>query len=402
MNATNGGGGLLLRPSSRDRHPGRRPHSDGLRILGIPVGFHWSLLLIVGLLAAELAVGLFPGGGALAVAGGVLLAAALFASVLAHELGHSVVARHEGVEVDGITLWLLGGMARLRSAPESAGAGFRIAVAGPLVSVGLAAGFGVAAFALDALMVPVAVVDGLAWLAFVNGVLAVFNLIPAAPLDGGRILAAALWAHHGDQWRAAATAARAGRIVGWGLVAAGVAAVALGDDSSGLWAMVLGWFVLTSAGAELRHATTRHDLSGTLVRDVMLPEPEVVPGWLTVDAFVTEYGPRFTGAPGHVLPVARWEGEVAGVVGASQLGAVPPDQRRTTRVMDVAVPMEQLRVARPEEPLADALDRPGVDRLVLVFEGSRLVGIVRPVDVVRAVAGFVTRARAPRRASARL
>ena len=152
----------------------------------------------------------FPGAGALAVVGGLVLAALLFASVLAHELGHSVVARHEGVEVDGITLWMLGGMARLRNAPDSPGAAFRISIAGPLVSFGLAFTFGVVAAATAALMVPAAVVDSLVWLALVNGVLGVFNLIPAAPLDGGRILAAALWAHHGDQWRAAATSAAGG------------------------------------------------------------------------------------------------------------------------------------------------------------------------------------------------
>jgi Zn-dependent protease len=394
--------GLVLRPGRRGDHPGRRPHVGGVRILGIPVGFHWSLVVIVGLLALDLAVGLFPGGGALAVIGGIVLAGALFASVLAHELGHSVVARREGVEVDGITLWLLGGMARLRNSPDSAGAAFRIAVAGPLVSFGLALVFAVGAFATSALMVPTAVVDSFAWLALVNGVLGVFNLLPAAPLDGGRILSAALGARHGDHWRATATAARAGRVVGWGLVAFGAAGVVLGSDYGGLWPMILGWFVLTAAGAELRHATTQHDLSGTLVRDVMMPEPEALPGWLTVDAFIDGYGQRFTDAPGHVLPVARWEGEVAGVVSADRLGRVPAELRRTTRVLDVAIPIEQLRVARPEEPLADVMERPGADRLVLVFEGSRLVGIVRPVDVVRAVAGFVTRGRAPRPSSVQL
>ncbi|HZP28039.1 MAG TPA: site-2 protease family protein [Acidimicrobiia bacterium] len=394
--------GLLLHPGRRDRHPGRRPRSGGIRILGIPVGFHWTLLLVIGLVAAELSAGLFPGAGAVAVLGGVVLAAALFASVLAHELGHSVVARHEGVEVDGITLWLLGGTARLRNTPDSPGGAFRIAIAGPLVSLGLAVGFGLAAGALSAFVVPAAVVDSLAWLALVNGVLAVFNLVPAAPLDGGRILAAALWAHHGDQWRASATAARAGRLVGWGLVALGAAGLVLGSDAGGLWPMLLGGFVLWAAGGELRHATARRDLRDVLVRDVMQLDPEVAPGWLTIEGFVGEHAGRFAAAPGHILPVARWEGEVAGVVSAAQLGGVPPEQRRSTRVLDVAVPIERLRVARPEEPLGDVLDRPGLDQLVLVFEGSRLVGLVRPVDVVRAVAGFATRVRAPRPGSAPL
>ena len=394
---------LLHRPGRRGRRSDRRP-APGLRILGIPVGFHWTLLVIIALLALDLSVGLFPGAGVLAVLGGLVLAALLFASVLAHELGHSVVARHEGVEVDGITLWMLGGVARLRNAPESPGAAFRISIAGPLVSFGLAVTFAVVAAATGALMVPTAVVDSLVWLALVNGILGVFNLLPAAPLDGGRILAAALWAHHGDQWRAAATSACAGRVVGWGLVAFGAAGLVAGSDYGGLWPMVLGWFVITAAGAELRQATTKQELRDVLVRDVMQPDPEVAPGWLTVDAFVADHAGHFAEAPGHVLPVARWEGEVAGVVTSALLGAVPPELRRTTRVLDVAIPLESLRVARPEEPLGDVLERPGLGRpgldgLVLAFEGSRLVGVVGPVDVVRARA---TRAPAPRPSSTQL
>jgi Zn-dependent protease len=373
-----------------------RPH---VRVIGIPIRFHWSLFVIIGLLSLDLSAGLFPGGGAAAVAGGVLLAAALFASVLAHELGHSVVARHEGVEVDGITLWLLGGMARLRNNPETPGAAFRIAVAGPVVSFGLALGFGILATTGAAFALPVAVVDSLAWLAFVNGVLGVFNLVPAAPLDGGRILAAALWARHGDQWRASATAAKAGRYAGWALVGLGAIGLALDSPYGGLWPMLLGWFVITAAGAEERHATAQAGLSGLLVRDVMRPAPEVGPGWLTVEAFRD----RRPDASGTVLPVARWEGEVAGVVTPDRLAAVPPEQAHMTRVLDVAIPMESLRIARPEEPVGDVLARPGAGGMALVFEGSHLVGLVRPEDVRRAAtARTPTRGRVPRPASAQL
>src|SRR5262245_37514184 len=135
-----------------------RPHA---RVIGIPISFHWSLFVIIGLLTLDLSAGLFPGGGAAAILGGVILAAALFASVLAHELGHSVVARHEGVQVDGITLWLLGGMARLRNNPETPGAAFRIAIAGPAVSFGLAVGSAILATAGAALAFPGALVDSL-------------------------------------------------------------------------------------------------------------------------------------------------------------------------------------------------------------------------------------------------
>ena len=366
------------------------------RVLGIPVSFHWSLVVIVGLLTLDLSAGLFPGGGVAAVAGGVLLAGLLVASVLAHEIGHSVVARHEGVEVDGITLWMLGGMARLRNNAETPGAAFRIAVAGPIVSFGLAVGFAVMAVTGSALALPGAVIDSLAWLAFVNGVLGVFNLIPAAPLDGGRILAAALWTHHGDQWRAAASAAKAGRYVGWALVAFGAVGLALDSAYGGLWPMLLGWFVITAAGVEERNATARAGLRGLLVRDVMRDAPEVAPGWLTVEAFVERN-------PAAVLPVARWEGEVAGVVTPERLAAVPPERAHMTRVLDVAIPMESLRTARPEEPIGDVLARPGVGGLALVFEGSHLVGLVGPDELRRVVAAQApTRGRAPRPAPAQL
>ena len=325
------------------------------RVDGIPVGLHWSLLVIAGLLTFDLAASLFPGGGVAAVVGGLVLAVLLLTSVLAHELGHAVVARHEGVGVESITLWLLGGVARLRGDMPSAGAAFRIAIAGPLVSIGLATGFGALAATGGALALPGAVVDGLVWLAFANGVLAVFNLLPAAPLDGGRVLTAALWAHHGDKWRATATATRAGRVVGYGLI--GLGAVTLFTDAAfgGLWPMLLGWFLLSAAGAEEQHAIAQRDLHGVLVRDAMQPQPRLAPGWLTVEAFAERWIDDRTA----VYPVARWEGEVAGVVTLEQLRSVPVERRHTLRVLDVATPLEALRTGRPEEPLADVLRASG-------------------------------------------
>jgi Zn-dependent protease len=230
------------------------------RVLGIPVGIHWSLLVAGGLLTLNLTAGLGRGAASLLVAG--LAAALLFASVLAHELGHAVVARRNGTETEGITLWLLGGVARLRGRIRSAGAQLRIALAGPLVSLGLAAAFAAAFLAGSVLGVPALVRTALGWLAIVNVVTAVFNLLPAAPLDGGRVLAAALWARHGDEPRAMLSAAKAGRIVGWGLIGLGAAGVLGVLPVGGLWLALLGWFILSAAAAEARAAIPRTSFAG--------------------------------------------------------------------------------------------------------------------------------------------
>jgi Zn-dependent protease len=229
------------------------------RFFGIPVGLSWSVLLIAGLLTLSLATSLLPGSAAgypdsAYVVAALATALLFFGSLLAHELAHAVVARRHGVEVEGITLWLLGGVAALRSESPSARAELRIAAVGPATSLGLAGAFGVAALAADVLLLPALAVAAFAWLALINAALAVFNLLPAAPLDGGRILAGALWAGHGDRWRAAETAARAGRVVGFGLIAFGILGFLTPLPFGGLWTALVGWFIVTTAAAEEQHA----------------------------------------------------------------------------------------------------------------------------------------------------
>ena len=186
------------------------------RIAGIRVGINASVFLIIAILVVGLATGqlpaAFPGRGIVAYVIAAIIAAVLFlASLLAHELAHSLVARRNGIEVESIVLWLLGGVAQLRGEPKTPGADFRIAIVGPLTSLVLAIVFGLAAggFALGGVTgLPFGV---LAYLAATNAMLAVFNLIPAAPLDGGRVLRAALWRSRGNRQTAAVSAARAGR-----------------------------------------------------------------------------------------------------------------------------------------------------------------------------------------------
>ncbi len=230
-------------------------------ISGIPVGLHWSLMVFAAIGMWNLADGLLPliapeSGTPATLLAALIGVVGLFASIVAHELAHAVVARRCGVEVDGITLWMLGGVARLRSEPTSAAAAGAIAAAGPAVSV--VSGLVLAAMAWGGSVAGTGpLITGLVtYLAAINIVLAVFNLVPALPLDGGRIYQAWLWHRTGDPDRSTVRAAGVGRGLGALLAGVGVAQ-ALFADLAGLWLVLLGAFVISLASAERRRAQAR-------------------------------------------------------------------------------------------------------------------------------------------------
>ena len=351
------------------------------RIFGIPVGVNWTLLAILGLLTYDLAIGL-PGGptvAAVTVAG--LAAVVFFGSVLLHELAHSIVARRYGLRVDGITLWLLGGVSRLEGEVPTAGAAARIAIAGPAVSLGLAVGFGALALAADGLGLPAVVAAAVGWLAVINGVVAAFNLVPAAPLDGGRILGAALWAHYHDRDRGQLGAARAGRVFGWLLIGFGIWGFLAGAGLFGLWPAVLGWFMLSLADAEARYYGLRQSTRGRTVADAMTPVTSGEPGWLTVEGFLDHVGDT----RGRGFIVDRWDGGPAGVVTLETLRNVPASARGTTRALDVARPLAGLPIVGRTDDLLDAWARTSGPRpLLVVRDGDDVVGVVTSEDLRRA------------------
>lgn len=356
------------------------------RVLGVPVGLHWSVLgvvvLIVVLLSGWLPVEL-PGRSAVAYGVAALCAAALFLfSLLAHELTHAVVARRNGVDVDGITLWLLGGVARLRGEPETAGADFRIAFSGPVTSAVLAAVFAAAAWLADLATTSELTVVVLVYLAFINMVLAGFNLVPAAPLDGGRILRAAVWAWRGDRHVAATWAARAGRVFGVLLIVLGL--VRMFTATGGLWWVLIGLFVVTMAGAEERQARVNALLADTRVRDVMTADPDVVLGDRTVADFLNDVA---LSRQHSAFPLVDDWGRVQGLVTLNRLRAVPPDRRSTTSLREVACKPADIPLAEPDELMPALLSRLDgcADGRALVMSEGRIVGIVSPSDISRAV-----------------
>jgi Zn-dependent protease len=360
------------------------------RIAGIPVGASWSAVLIALLIAWSLAGQLLPAqipglGPAAYWLAGVAGAGLFLGSLLAHELGHAVVARRAGLRVNGITLWLLGGVAQLEDEPASPGDELKVAIVGPAVSLALAAGFGLAAFGLGALGGPAIAVAVAVSLAVSNTVLALFNLLPAAPLDGGRVLRGLLWRRHGNRVRAAVTATRAGVWVGAGLVAYGLLGSVTGWGIGTVWTALVGWFLITAARQERALALLQSQAGGLLARQVMIPAPVTAPAWCTVDAFLRNYVEPWQAT---ALPLRTVDGRPAGVVTAAALYAVPMDRRHIVRAGDVAIPASDLVVVAPEEPVAGLAARLANGRTVAaVVAGGRLLGLITASDLARATHG---------------
>ncbi|MEV6164931.1 site-2 protease family protein [Streptomyces sp. NPDC052052] len=359
------------------------------RIAGVRIGVHWSVLFIFLIIAFALAQGRLPRsypGHAPVVywAAGLGAAVVFLASLLAHELAHAVVARRNGVTVDDIVLWLLGGMARLKSEASTPAAELRIAGVGPLVSLLLAGLFVLADWLLALVSAPGLLVEVVAWLAGINLLLAVFNALPAAPLDGGRLLRAFLWWRTGDRLRATAGATKAGRVLGWVLVALGLLAFLRGGGFGGLWLALIGWFLITAATAEGKQAQMRGLLAGVPVRDVMTRDPLTVPVFLTVAALLADRLYRYRHS---AFPVTGADGVPVGLVTLEAARRVPAEERGTVTVGDVMVPLSQVTVADPATPLADLLPgmEPGAEHRVLVMDRGTLVGILSLSDVSRTV-----------------
>lgn len=358
------------------------------RIAGVSVGLNWSVLVVFWLIAWSLAAGQLPAAHPgyaeeLYWAAGLLTSAIFFASLLAHEMSHALVARHEGVEVQGITLWLFGGVAKLKGEAMTPSAELKIAAVGPAVSLALAGAFLLAGAGLEASGSSELLVGTMTWLARINAILALFNMVPAFPLDGGRVLRALLWRRR-DRMRATRTAARWGRAFGYVLIALGLAEFALRAELGGLWFVFLGYFLLNAARGEEAHVLLRSALAGQRVRDVMTSDPVTVPGWISVQDLIDDYifKHRYT-----AFPVIGFDGTPQGLMGLALAKEVPPEQRAETRVSQVCRPLTDVPVAHPDEALSDLLDRvaqPFSGR-TLVIDDGRVVGIVSPADVLRAL-----------------
>jgi Zn-dependent protease/CBS domain-containing protein len=317
---------------------------------------------------------------------GFLTAVVFFASLLAHELAHAVVARRAGIEVEGITLWLFGGVAKMQGEANDPGTDLRISGVGPLVSLVLGLGFGALVVLLQLLGVGAGagglLTGALFWLGAINVALAVFNVIPAAPLDGGRLLRAIWWRFSGDRTKATLRATQAGQLFGWTLIVFGLLWFLSGQAFGGLWLALIGWFLLGAATMERRQVTVQTQLSDVRVGAVMTPEPDTVPGEMPVLTFLTDVLPRYRHSS---FPVLDGGAAPRGLVTLDQVRKVPVAERASTPIGSVAWPLEDVARADPREPVADLLPRltTQAGQRALVVDAGRLVGIVSVRDVTR-------------------
>ncbi|MGH7763570.1 MAG: site-2 protease family protein, partial [Candidatus Dormibacteraceae bacterium] len=348
------------------------------------IGANWSLIFIFALVTWTLATSVLsqdvPGQGLTAYWLTALVGAVVFyACLLAHEMAHALVARRSGVKVAGITLWLFGGVARLEGEPESAGSEALIAIVGPLTSFAIAlVAFGLAYVTPGAGLVP----DLLSWLAFVNVALGLFNLVPAFPLDGGRLLSSWFWWRSGSRRRGVHNAVRIGRVFAFLMIAGGVLELFTGAVASGIWIAFIGWFLLSAGGSEEAGATIKALLRSVPVSAAMSSPVVVVPDWLTIAHFLESIAPQHSFT---TYPVHEPSGRLSGVVRLSELVRVSHADRDSKRLSDGARPISEVPVARPSDDLGALVERlgPAIEQRILVFDQDRLVGIIAPVDLAR-------------------
>lgn len=306
-----------------------------------------------------------------------------FGSVLIHELSHSLVARRLGVGVDSITLFIFGGVSSLKEEPSRAKDEFLISGAGPLASLVLAGGSALISALLPAGSFPRYFFH---WLAVTNVALAIFNMLPGFPLDGGRVLRAVVWRATGSLTKATRVASLAGRGIAYLLMALGVFfLLSRGGLVNGLWFILIGWFLLNAAQSGMTDLQTRRSLQHHEVRQVMRRDCPRIPGAMSVDLFVEEYLLR----TGERCFFVSDDDTLAGLVTLGDIRDIPRDRWREIRIRDVMVPFERVHHVADSDSLLTALEAMNRDRLhqlpVLDREG-RFVGVVTREGVLRAVA----------------
>jgi len=373
------------------------------RAFGIDIRVDWSWLFIFALITWNLRAVFgqsHPAWAPVQLWGIAVIAAILFfASVVGHELAHSVVAKARGIPVRNITLFLFGGVSNIQRDPDSPKAEFWMAVVGPLTSLILGGVLlllaGVSAGPMSTLTDPARVLAGLGpltvlllWLGSINITLGIFNLVPGFPLDGGRVLRSILWAAIGDLRRATRWASGIGQVIAWAMILAGIGMVFgvrvpfFGTGLvSGVWLAFIGWF-LNTASAESYQQVVIHDLlRGVPVERVMRVNPPTVPTTLSVSSLVQDY---VMSADDYGFPVFA-DGRLAGIVTLEDVRKVGRANWETATVQEIMTPVDQLVTATPEDDLADAMDKLTQRdvRQLPVLRGAELAGLLRRQDIMK-------------------
>jgi Zn-dependent protease/predicted transcriptional regulator len=357
------------------------------RIAGIPVGVSPWWLVIVALITWSLGASYFPeqvhgisSGASYAL--GLASALLLFASILAHEFGHALVARRHGIEVEEIDLWLLGGVSRMRGEAHDPGDELRYALAGPAVTAVIAACFGVALLLLPS-STPAVIRALVKYQVLVNGLIFVFNLLPAFPLDGGRVLRSLLWRRSGEIGRATQTAANVGRVFGYLMIFLGGLAF-LSGGPEGLWLALIGFFIVIAARQQASGAQVQAALSGVHASELMSAPVVSIPERTSAAHAGTDYFQPYRYAS---FPVVDEQGRAVGLVSVKQIETLAHEHRAERSVGEIADRDPALSVTGGED-VTRLLERPAfarVGRAVVVDESGRPVGLISITDVQRAL-----------------
>lgn len=356
------------------------------KIAGIEIGVHWSWLIIFGLITMTMANGIleeyFPEwSNARRWAVGVIVAGIFFASILLHELSHSLVAKARGIPVKGITLFVFGGVSNLEREAQSAGEEFQIAIVGPLTSLVIGAFFAILWAVLRGTAPEEAAVAG--YLAFINGVIAAFNMLPGFPLDGGRVFRSIVWARNRNLLRATRTASRTGEFVAYALMAAGAIQFVVVNPIGGVWMFLIGLFLRNASVASYEQMVLQTALQGVSAAEVARTDYVPVPPDMTVAQVV---GDLMLAGHGRCYPVVAGE-ELLGLITLTDAQRMEREQWPTTSVYRAMTPFERLHTVSPREDAIKVLQMMGeadVNQLPVV-EGRRLLGIVSRGDILRLI-----------------
>ncbi len=349
---------------------------------------HYTLILAVLLITWTLAIGYLPSEypGLSSEAYwliGAIAAIVLFVSVLVHELAHSYVAKKNGLPVKRIVLFIFGGVSEIEEEPNEPGLEFRIALVGPLTSFLLALILWSLQYAVGFFGANVVVIAPLEYGAYINVLLGGFNLLPAFPLDGGRVLRAGIWRWKKDRTYATRIATRVGVLFSYILIFWGFFVVILGVFIGGLWLILIGWFLKNGAESSYRQTIMSEALAGVLIRDIMTREVHTVnPDALVGDVVGTHFSQYKHGG----FPVEK-DSKLLGLVTLQDIRKIPKEKWRETKISQAMTPYEKLKCASPDETAVEALmkmARYDVGRLP-VQEDEKLVGIVTRSDIVHVI-----------------
>ena len=356
--------------------------------MGIPVRIHYTLWVVFILIAWSLAYGYmphqYPGLDVVTYwAIGIASAIILFASVLVHELSHSYVAKKNGLPIARITLFFFGGVSEMTEEPQDPSLEVRVAAAGPLMSFLIAAVLGGLWYATTVVKAPVALTATLGYGALINATLGVFNLLPAFPLDGGRVFRGSIWKRSGNLVGATRTATRVSEALSLLMMLGGFAAIIFGDFVNGLWIVVLGWFIRSGAETSLRQTLIGEALSGVRVVDIMTQNVLTVPPDITVQQLISDY---FLVNRHGGYPVVK-DGQILGIVTLQCVRSISQGQRTSVTVARAMVPCESTVMVKPTLSALDAFQRMARKNVgrVLVVEGGRLLGILTRGDLMRII-----------------